>query len=70
MPRPRTCPHCGTVIPKAEGFSFSDEGSLVCGTCKKVVIPAVRLDDYPKHSRVPGYPAYGVPVPGIAPDDD
>ena len=70
MAKPRTCPHCGETIPAV--VTFNAEGSLLCPSCDKAVIPAVFQDDYPKHttaaSRFPsgygGFPGYGVPGHG------
>ena len=38
--KPRTCPHCQTVLPIVEGYTFDKDLNLLCGSCHKIVFPA------------------------------
>lgn len=36
MPKPRTCPHCGIVIPTETGFYFDKLLNMHCSNCDEI----------------------------------
>jgi len=46
MPKPRTCPKCGKVIPIDCGFRFDENFNLICGFCKETVVLVVEDNSF------------------------
>ena len=57
--KPRICPHCKKRIGIDTGYDFDKNCSLVCGFCKKVVVPTIEKDEPKPYFAHKGTPPYG-----------